>query len=107
MAQIEKIGDELLQLVERNPGLWLAIDFSQVRVLASMALGMLVAVRKNVKEGGGRMVIFGATGESLQRVMSVTRLNTLFPIVDTREQLDAAFAQVPTMPFWRDANSFK
>ena len=102
VSQVEKIGEELARLIDQRKGIWLAVDFTQVRVIASMALGMLVAVRKMVKETNGRMVLFGATGEAIQRVMSVTRLNTLFPIVDTKEQLADAFAQIPNMPFWRD-----
>ena len=106
MSQVEKTGEELTKLVEQAPGIWLAVDFSEVQVIASVALGMLVAVRKLVKERHGRMVVFGAKTEAIRRVMNVTRLNTLFPIVDSAAQLDEAFALVPKMPFWRDTDQF-
>jgi len=65
-----------------------AIDMRGVRLVDSMGLGALVAVRKKL-EGNGEMRLFGLTPE-LANFFAITKTKHLFPAYPTLQALLAA-----------------
>ena len=61
-----------------------ALDLSSVRYLASPALGALLALRKELRRRGGRLVLAGLT-EEVRSMFALTRLTTLFRICPSVE----------------------
>ncbi len=57
-----------------------ALGFGQVGLIASVGLGMLVAINRLAKAGKGRVAIF-EMNESIRNVMKLTRLDSGFTIV--------------------------
>lgn len=64
----------------------LALDLSQVTVLGSMGLGMLVTITKKCKEGGGKMAIFGLN-PALTELVKLTKLDKFLTL--TKDQASA------------------
>ena len=69
---------------------WLAVDFKDVGFVSSVALGMLVAIYKLAKSRNSRMVLMNVDGEALRQVIRVTRLDTIFEMVNGEEEALAA-----------------
>lgn len=87
----EKVGQREAQVIEGEirgaaPGqAWrVLVDASNVGMLASMGLGMLVSLHKSAGEAGGRVVIFGFR-EELLGLLKVTHLDRVLKIVKTKE----------------------
>lgn len=59
-------------------------DFQQTQAMDSTALGALVQIFKSVTAEGGSMILFGV-GDAVGRVLSITRLDTVFTLSSTRE----------------------
>ena len=102
MQEIADTQRQLTAVAEKGAAVWLAIDMGELQIIASAAVGMLVGVRKLVKERRGRMVIFGVKSEALKRVMNATMLKVLFPIAERQEDLTEAFGRIPTMRSWQE-----
>lgn len=68
-----------------------ALDMGEVTLLASVGLGSLVTLNKNCKANGGRLVVFGLTGD-LADVLKITRLDRVITIVKDREAAVKALA---------------
>jgi len=97
--QVQRIGDEIGSLLVSERGLWIALDFGDVEAINSIALGMLVSLRGQVKARGGQMVLMGIVSEGIAKVIETTRLASLFPIAsDEGAALEAC--RNPTLPFW-------
>lgn len=89
-ANIQEIGQELFQLVERDGCLRLLLNFGDVDFLSSAALGKLITLDKKVKAKSGRLKLSNLRPE-LFEVFAITRLNKLFEIVDDERQALAGF----------------
>lgn len=57
----------------------LVVDMSDVKVLGSMGLGMLVTLTKHCRAAGGRLSIFGIEA-SLLELIKITRLESFLGI---------------------------
>ena len=57
----------------------LAIDLTNVLLLASAGIGVLVHMHKTCHEHGGKISVFGVTPD-IQKLLELTRLTRLFPI---------------------------
>ena len=84
-AHILELGEELLQLVEKDSNKDLLLDFSSVEFLSSAALNKLIILDKKVKSKSGQLKLCNMMPE-IREVFVITRLNQLFDIVDTRER---------------------
>jgi len=62
----------------------IALDLSNVMMLASAGLGTLINLHKSCQTGGGKLVVFGLRDE-IRELMTLTRLNRLLTIVDSRD----------------------
>ena len=76
-VHIDRIGQELYELVDRFDRRQLVLDFSGVRLLGSQALGVLLTLRKKLQAAKGRLVICGLRPD-LRKVFSITKLEKLF-----------------------------
>lgn len=86
---IQQIGDELYDVIDKNAGGNLILDFSEVKFLSSQALGVLLTVRKKAEVAKVRIVIAGLRKE-LQKVFKITNLEKLFKFHATKEDALAA-----------------
>jgi len=84
-AHIMELGEELLQLVDKNGNKDLLLDFSGVEFLSSAALNKLIILDKKIRSIAGRLKMCGMMPE-IREVFVITRLTQLFDIVDTREK---------------------
>lgn len=66
------------------------LDFTDVTMLGSMGLGMLITLTKQCQTGGGRMVMHGMS-KSLNDLVRLTKLDRLLVIAPDRA---AALAKV-------------
>lgn len=57
----------------------LALDFSAVTMMGSLALGTLVTISKDSKAAGGKLVLFGLN-KNLADVLKMSRLDKLLAI---------------------------
>ncbi len=80
-AKVEQIGRELNQIVESRKHSKILLDFANVRLLSSSALGILATLHKRVRQLKQRLVISGLRRD-LRKVFSVTGLEKLFEFVD-------------------------
>ncbi len=89
-AHILELGEELLQLIEKDGSKDLVLDFNSVEFLSSAALNKLIILDKKVKSKSGQLKLCNMMPE-IREVFVITRLNQLFDIVDTREQAMEGF----------------
>ena len=61
------------------------IDFAETGYIDSSGLGVLVSLSKKVREQGGELRL-AALNEDLRTLFELTKLDTLFTIVDSREE---------------------
>ena len=66
------------------------IDFAATGYIDSSGLGVLVSLAKKVREAGGDLQLAGLN-DDLRTLFELTKLDTLFTIVDTVEEAVAAF----------------
>ena len=59
------------------------IDFGDADYIDSSGLGVLVSLSKHIRDKGGRLKLAGLN-EDLQRLFSLTRLDSLFEIAESR-----------------------
>lgn len=76
-AVIEQIGRELYRLTDEQHKRKLVLNFANVHLLSSHALGVLVTLHKKSKEIDGEMVFCGMKPE-LKKVFSITSLDKVF-----------------------------
>jgi anti-sigma B factor antagonist len=66
----------------------IAIDLRAVTFMDSTALGVIVTAMKRARERGGELALVGPTG-SPRKVLSITALDQIVPIVDVPDDLAA------------------
>lgn len=87
---IQRIGDALNDLVEKQDKRKLILDFSNVRFLSSMALGMLLSLKKKADAGKGKVVLCGLKPE-LDKVFKLANLHRLFSMYPDETKALAGF----------------
>ena len=89
-TNIQDIGDELFELVEKHYKVKLLLNFENVEYLSSAALGKLITLNKKVKAENGKLKLC-AIRPQIYDVFKITKLNKLFEIHDTEERALARF----------------
>ena len=79
-ANIQELGQELFDLVERENRSKILLNFSNVEFLSSAALGKLITLNKKRKAIGGVLKLSNIRPE-IYEVFAITKLNKLFDIV--------------------------
>lgn len=69
----------------------IAVDLTEVEMMGSQALGMLINLRKDTLANKGKLVLFGLS-DDLQEMLKITRLSALFTIVKDKAAAIAAMA---------------
>ena len=89
-ANIQEIGQELFDLVEKEGCKKLLLNFGTVDFLSSAALGKLITLDKKCKAAGAKMKLSNIRPE-IYEVFLLTHLYKLFDIKDDEADALAAF----------------
>lgn len=86
---IVTLGEQLIELVSQAEHPRFAVNFGMVARLSSSMLVQLINFRNKIKEVGGQLVLYAIDPE-VHTVFAVTKLTTLFRIVNyEHEALEA------------------
>jgi anti-anti-sigma factor len=88
--QVQQIGDELYELVDKQARRKIIIDFGKVRFLSSSALGVLITLRKKADQIKGK-VVFCCLRDDLRKVFKITNLEKMFEFHDSEEKALGVF----------------
>ena len=81
---IEAMGRELYALVDERAARQLVLDFTNVRFLASQAVGVLLTLKKKADRIKGEVAICGMRPE-IQQVFKIMKLEKLFAFHKTEK----------------------
>jgi anti-sigma B factor antagonist len=87
-ANIEELGRNLLDLIEKQDTRKLVLEFTAVKFMSSQALGVLLQLKRAMEPVKGEVVIVGIRPE-LYKVFKITNLHKMFKFHD---ELDKALA---------------
>ena len=89
IEEFDRLNQAILDLIRGEPeGQWV-LDLSQLSYMGSAALGLLVNLRQQIKQSGGRLVLCGMSPQLLH-VFKTCCMERLFRIVKTRKDAVAA-----------------
>jgi anti-sigma B factor antagonist len=80
-AEIQELGQELYDLVERDNRKKIVLNFGNVEFLSSAALGKLIGFDKRVKQHSAELILTNIRPE-IYEVFAITKLTKLFQIKD-------------------------
>jgi anti-anti-sigma factor len=80
-AEIQEMGQELYDLVERDARKKILLNFANVEFLSSAALGKLIGFDKRVKQHSAQLMLSNIRPE-IYEVFAITKLTKLFEIKD-------------------------
>jgi anti-sigma B factor antagonist len=80
---------ELLDFLNQSAALNLVIDLANGDYLGTSMLGAIVKLWKRISQHGGRLALCNVS-DSVNDVLRVTKLQTVWPIYNSREQALAA-----------------
>ncbi|MGP1346898.1 MAG: STAS domain-containing protein [Phycisphaerales bacterium] len=89
-ANIQQIGEEIVELIDSEPKPKLLISFSNVDHLSSAALGTLINIHNKVKAKTGQLRLTQIDPQ-IYEVFVITKLNKLFEIHDTQDEAEQSF----------------
>ena len=73
------VGDELLRLAERRKGVPFLLDMGSIEFLTSTMLGLLVALHRKLRDGGGSLALYDVSPD-LYEVFETAHLNQVFEV---------------------------
>jgi anti-sigma B factor antagonist len=87
--EFDRLNESILELIRNEPeGQWV-LDLSQVAYMGSASLGLLVNLRQQIKQSGGRLVLCGLSPQMLH-IFKTCCMERLFRIVKSRKDAIAA-----------------
>ena len=87
--EFDRLNEAILELIRAEPeGQWV-LDLSQLSYMGSAALGLLVNLRQQIKQSGGRLVLCGLSPQ-LMHIFKTCCMERLFRIVKGRADAVAA-----------------
>ncbi|HPD30250.1 MAG TPA: STAS domain-containing protein [Phycisphaerae bacterium] len=90
--QIDEIGEELYELVEKKDCRQLILDFTNVKFLSSSALSVLITLHKKAAQNKGQVVLCDLR-DDLKKVFEITRLDRMFTFCPTLDDALAVFGR--------------
>jgi anti-sigma B factor antagonist len=90
-ANIQRIGEEISEIIDGDPQPKLLISFTNVDHLSSAALGTLITIHNRLKQKGGQLRLANIDPQ-IYEVFMITKLNKLFDIHETNEDALESFA---------------
>jgi anti-sigma B factor antagonist len=88
--QIQKIAEELYDLVDNKNRRQIILDFTKVRMLSSQAIGMLLNLRKKATAIKGEVLLAGIRPD-LVKVFKITQIDKLFKFFETEKDALSEF----------------
>ena len=89
IQEFDRLNESILGLIRRElEGGWV-LDLSRLSYMGSAALGLLVNLRQQIKQSGGRLVLCGLSPQLLH-IFKTCCMERLFKIVKTREDAVSA-----------------
>jgi len=82
---VQQLGQELMDLVEKRYMVKLVLNFENVKFLSSAVLGKLISLNKRLTAEKGRLA-FCHIREDIMQVFKITRLDKLIPILESEEE---------------------
>ncbi len=92
-GNIQRISQELFEMVDNSVKIKLLLNFEKVEYLSSAVLGKLVALQKKVAEAKGTLHLC-CIRDSILKVFQVTKLDKLFKIYDGQAKAVKAFQSI-------------
>ena len=89
-GEVKRFDKDLLEL-STGKVVFLGIDFASVHHVGSRVLGILVALHDRLGKAGGGVVLFGLN-PAMERVLKVTRLQTVLPVAANEQAARDYFA---------------
>lgn len=83
--QIQQIGAELYDLVDKQGHKHILLDFSNVKFLSSQTLGVMLNLHKKITDRKGWMGVCGLK-KDLHKVFKLTKLDKVFKFYDSEDQ---------------------
>jgi anti-sigma B factor antagonist len=90
-ANIQRIGEEIVSVIEQRDKPKLLINFENVDHLSSAALGTLITINNKVRARSGQLRL-AEIDPQIYEVFVITKLNKLFDIHDSADDALASFA---------------
>ena len=91
IQEFDRLNDSILALVRGElEGSWV-LDLSRLAYMGSAALGLMVNLRQQIKQSGGRLVLCGLSPQLLY-IFKTCCMERLFKIVKGRDEAVAAAA---------------
>jgi anti-anti-sigma factor len=78
---VQQLGQELAELVEKEYMVKMVINFGKIKFLSSAVLGKLISLNKKIAAQKGRLA-FCEINEDIMQVFKITRLDKLIPIFE-------------------------
>ena len=88
--QIQVMGEELFSLVDDEHCKALLLNFEDVEIMSSAALGKLIRLDKKMKKAGGQLKLCGVC-PNIYEVFAITKLNKVYEIHTTERAGLASF----------------
>ena len=88
----ENHGPELISIINdsiKDDIIFCAIDVEEVRYINSSGIGVLITILTKFRNKGGEVILINPS-ESVEKLLKITKLNSIFTIV---LNLDLAFAE--------------
>lgn len=82
---VQQLGQELNDLVDKEGKTKLVINFSKIKFLSSAVLGKLISLNKKLSAQKGRLA-FCHINSDIMQVFKITRLDKLIPIYDDEDE---------------------
>jgi anti-sigma B factor antagonist len=82
---VQQLGQELSELVERGPVRRMVINFEPIRQLSSAVLGKLISLHKRLEKEKGRLALC-CIHKNVMEVFRITRLYEKIPIFDDEDR---------------------
>lgn len=86
---------EMIQHVDKacqDGNAWIIFDLSELRVMNSTGLNILIHSLTGARKSGGEVLISGIS-DKVKQLFIITKLNTIFQVYDTEEDALIAYRQ--------------
>ena len=89
MPEVQEVKEDLLNLIDEGSEK-LVIDFSQVRLISSALLAVLVSCLKKINQAGGRICLCSINPQIME-IFQLTNLNKAFKIYPSESKAMTSF----------------
>jgi len=87
---INEIAQELYDLIEKDGYRQIVLDLSEIKILSSQTLGVMINMRQKLDKFEGKLVISGIDPR-LYRVFKITNLQSVFEFYENRDKAIGSF----------------